>query len=476
MKLIKALLVLALVFSFAAPAYAETQNVKVSGSLDVYGFYRKDFDLKSSNDAGTIPFGTAMPTANTANANQRSDADSYLMSITQLQAAADLTDNVSTVFNLVNQRDWNANDFVSGTTTAATTTNTGPNEFDIVLDLAYVKMKEIFYAPLTLTIGRQDLLFGRGFIIGWNPQDPQGVTQADEFTALQAFDAIRGTLDFSPWTIDVVYSKIDENSHNAEDDVDLWIFNANYKFSEYNMVAEGYYIVQTDKNAVNGASGTANNDTQTLGGRVQFDPISQMTLGAELAYQFGHYRATVGASERDREAWATDIFAEYRFENNPWNAMAGVEYVMLSGEENIGSTATGSYGAWNGAFRGPTYGWIHEYLETYYLTAQTDDQSAGQNLEFISLYGSIKPMTDLLISGVYYTYWTPERVHLTAGNLGSPSHSSDLGDEIDLTFTYSYTEDVSFKLMLDWFFPGGFYSKGNDATATQVVSQVSVVF
>ena len=51
---------------------------------------------------------------------------------------------------------------------------------ELELDLAYVQMKEIFYSPLTLTLGRQDLWFGRGFIIGNNNRawDQQTLTQA----------------------------------------------------------------------------------------------------------------------------------------------------------------------------------------------------------------------------------------------------------------------------------------------------------
>ena len=202
-----ALLALGLVFS--ASAIAETQNVKVSGSLDVYSVYRNNFDLYDGNDAGVLPLGATAPNLPGATpagtTSERSDADNYFFSITQVQVSADLTDNVSTVINLINQRDWNSNAVDSA---LASTANTN-NEFDVVLDLAYVQMKEIFYTPLTLTIGRQDLVFGRGFIIGWNPQDSQNVFQADEFTQVQSFDALRATLDFSPWTIDLVYSKID---------------------------------------------------------------------------------------------------------------------------------------------------------------------------------------------------------------------------------------------------------------------------
>lgn len=478
MKFLRAVFLSALAVVLSAPVFAETQNVKVSGSLDAYWFYRSNFDLRDNNDAGVLPLGATVPAGggSSGSATQRSEADDYFMSITQIEVSADLTDNVSTVINLINQRDWNANDFTTGSSDSVT--NTGPNEFDVILDLAYVQMKQIFYSPLTLTIGRQDLLFGRGFIIGWNPQDPQGVIQADEFTQVQSFDAIRATLDFNPWTIDLVYSKIDENNHNPEDDIDLYIANINYKFADYNAVAEGYYMGHLDRGTLHDSTGTnstKDNDTHTLGGRVQFDPISQITLGGELAYQFGNYRASVTAPARDREAWATDIFGEYRFDNT-WKPMVGLEYVYMSGEGNLGSGATSSYGAWNGPFRGPTYGWIHEYLETYYATGQTDDQSSGQNLEFISVYGALYPLTDLKLAANYYHYWNPEDVHQVAGNQNSSTENKTVGDEIDLTVSYSYTEDVTFNFMANWFIPGDFYRSPNDATATELISEVKVTF
>src|SRR3989338_2858651 len=175
MKSLKALFVFALAVALAAPAYAETQNVKVSGAIDAYWFVRSNYDLRKKNDIAVTPTGTASYTGGGVTLNNfREDKADYFMSITQLEVSADLTDNVSTVINIVNQRDWNAHQFLDpvASALAATPGNTA-NEFDLTLDLAYVQMKEIFYSPLTLTVGRQDLVFGRGFIIGWDPPDPQ---------------------------------------------------------------------------------------------------------------------------------------------------------------------------------------------------------------------------------------------------------------------------------------------------------------
>jgi len=471
MKLSRALLVVALVLVFVAPAFAETQNVKVSGSIDAYWFYRNNYDLLDNNDAGVLSAGTAVPgQAHAGSLTQRSEADDYFMSTTQVEISADLTDNVSTVINLLNERDWNDSSTAAGSTTAAA-------QFDIDLDLAYVQMKEIFYSPLTLTIGRQDLWFGRGFIVGNNNHawDRNGNIAAKEYSASTAFDAMRATLDFSPWTLDFVYSKIAEGSNNPENDIDLYVANVNYKFAEYNAVAEGYYVGEVDRATLATTAGMFNNDTETLGARVQFDPISQITLGGELAYQFGDYRASLTVPTRDRAAWAADIFGTYRWDYT-WKPSVTLEYVSFSGEEDLGAGATNEYGAWNGLYRGHFWTAYADFREFVYATAQADDQPATTNQEFIQVKGAIKPLEDLLVEAAYTYLWTPERVHKTPGVLSSATENDNIGSEFDLQVTYDYTEDVSFGILAGWFIPGNFYISPNDATAADVVSSVKVTF
>ncbi len=476
MKSLKALFVLALGLVLVTPAFAETQNVKVSGSIDAYGIVRDNYDLQKNDRAQTASAILGGPTALGTNVT-KSDGDQYFMGVTQVEVSADLTDNVSTVVNLVNQRDWNA----SQSDTAASTNNTA-NEFDVTLDLAYVQMKEIFYSPLTLTIGRQDIWFGRGFIIGNNNRawDPQGTIQANEYSATTAFDAIRATLDFNPWTIDMIYSNTDENHTGPEDDITLFGTNVNYKFAEYNAVAEGYWFSEIDRGTlatVNAAtvapavgaisSGeTRSNDTHTIGGRVQFDPISQITLGAELAYQFGDYQVTVLTPERDRDAWGLDIFGTYRWDYT-WKPELTLEYISFSGESNVTAGASADYGAWNGLYRGRFWTAYSDFREFVYGTSDAVDQSAATNNQTFQVKGAIKPLEDLLLEASYSYITTDETI---AGR------NDEIGSEIDLQATYDYTEDVSFGLLTAWFFPGDYYLGGQDDTATDVVSSVKVTF
>ncbi len=476
MKLLKSLFVLALAAAVISPvAYAETQNVKVSGAIDAYWFYRVNYDLRDNNSIGVEPVGTASATYNgtAASATQRSEADDYFRSNTQIEVAADLTDNVSTVINIVNERDWNSDSFTDATTSTAT----GTNEFDLTLDLAYVQMKEIFYSPLTLTIGRQDLWFGRGFIIGNNhlSWDRQGSTQADEYSVTTAFDAARATLDFNPWTIDLVYALLDENSNNPEDDIDLYIANINYKFAEYNAVAEAYYVGEIDKATLAGTAGTHDNNTHTLGGRLQFDPISQITLGGELAYQFGNYRATLGGTRRDRTAWAADVFGTYRWDYT-WKPEVTVEYVYFSGENDLGTGSSNDYSAWNSLYRGKFWTAYEDFREFQYGTSDAGDQSARTNHEMLQVKGSIKPLEDLLIEASFSYFWTPEDIHTTPTDPSTGSRANEIGYEIDAQVTYDYTEDVSFGFLLGYFVSGDFYENPNNDNAMDMVSSVKVTF
>jgi hypothetical protein len=484
MKSLKALFVLALAVAFAVPAYAETQNVKVSGAIDAYWFYRHNYDLKTGNDIGITTPGTATASYNGGGGpavlnDYRSNTADFFRSNTQIEVSADLTDNVSTVINIVNQRDWNAHAWTPAPAgvTGATPNNTA-NEFDVNLDLAYVQMKEIFYSPLTLTVGRQDLWFGRGFIIGNNNTawDSQGTTVADEYSVTTAFDAVRATLDFNPWTIDLVYSQIYQNSVNSYDNKDLYIANVNYKFAEYNAVAEGYYVGELDRATLstNVTFSSGGNDTHTVGGRVQFDPISQITLGGELAYQFGNYRAVATAPDRDRSAWAADVFGTYRWDYT-WKPEVTVEYVLFSGEEDLSNT-TAEYGSWNMLYRGHFWTAYADFRELTFGTSDAVDQNGATNVQFLQVKAGMKPLEDLLLEASFTYLWNDADVHSVPGVQSSSVRDKEIGWEIDTQATYDYTEDVTFGVLAGWFVPGSFYAGGNDKTATDIVSSVKVSF
>ena len=427
--------VLVLVVAFAAPAYAEVQNIKVSGDITARFLFRDDLDLDGSDDGTTVGAG--------------SDSDDFFMSTVGLNVAADLTDNVSATIRLVNQRDWTAN-------------NTDTS--DINLDLAYVTLSEMLYAPLTLTIGRQDLWFGKGFIVGSallaGSVDQDNSISANEYSDLTAFDAIKATLDYNPLTINLVYAKITEGTDvETNDDIDLGGINVGYIFDYKNSEAEAYLFRKQDRSV------SPSSYTDTLGLRGSIIPIDSLNLFGEVAYQMGKFQRASDTTN-DREAWAVDVGADYTFNTFAWEPNLALEYIYYSGD--VTGELRGDYNTWDPMYRGKFDTLIHEFQTTLYATDDANDEAASGNQHQFLVTGTIKPL-DSLTASLLYAYFKADEVYVAG-------RDDEIGSEVDLKLTYDYTQDVQFGLIAGWFIPGDYYQSPNDDTATEVVGTMKVLF
>ncbi len=541
MKFLRVLSVVALVALIATGAYAETQNVKVSGDLAIRGFWRDNYgagnSFASQNEqsaAYLYPNGAAVP------ADERIGIDrpnsQWFMSTTELQIDADLTDNVSTCIRLLNQRDWNVARSTEYTQTAhgqMSTIGSGgfghspsyvenPNEFAVDLELAYLTLKNFIYSPLTVSIGRQNLWFGKGFIVGANqrvnyasnygnmafgglvnPYASVGPISAPEYTALNAFDSVKAVLDFDPWTLTGIYSKIWGNSIQADDGVDLWGANVGYKFDAYKGEAEGYWFYKRDMQvkAYNWDRSVGANDVNTIGLRGSFDPIDIVTLYGEFAGQFGSYVANpMQGNNRGRVAGALDVGGEFRYFTDKWawKPKMGVEFIWYSGNnpEDEGGHSSGQYHGWDPMFRGKSDSLIREFIGRYYYSAAypfdptryyNSPDASFQNQMQLIFSGSLQPMDSLKLTGNLNMFWNQ---YAYLASLGKSK--GYVGTEVDLGATWDYTEDVSFNLVMGFFAPGGVYNISDNGAfaathpavntstsrkvATDVVASVKVSF
>ncbi len=481
MKLVKIVLVLALAFAFTGVAYAETQSVKVSGDIAARAFMRDNYDLNSrDNNTGT---------------NASTNSQSFLMSTAEVQVDAELTDNVSGVIRLLNQRVWGDQRYSYGADPEIATVagdNSNNNAFNVAADLAYIELKEFLYSPLTLKIGRQDIWFGRGFIIGNSLMDPQGNLPAPEYTAINSFDAIRATLDYDPWTLDFVYAKINERATRADDDVNLMGVNVGYVFDQYNAEMEGYYWLRQNRNpgVARGGSfmenqGHLSNDVNTFGMRGSFDPIEDWTIALEGAIQMGNY---LGANnqvwERDRYAYAIDAMVETRVfqDDYAWRPVLAAEYIVYSGqtdEGNVNNTTGGNYTGWDSMYRGKFDTAIREFQGTFYPTTQ--GVTPGSTNQHQMLFkATVEPMDSVKVEGTYAFFWMYAD-YAQNGGVVQTNTNRFLGQELDCNVTWDYTEDVQFGLLTAWFFPGSAFSAdtqgiGKRAPATDVVGTVKLSF
>lgn len=491
--MVKRLMILAvavLAFAIAMPAFAAVQNVKVSGDLNIVGVARDQFGFISDS-------GRALNNGNT-------DALSGIASIARLRVDAELTDNVAVVVRLLSERLWDAE---------------GADTNDIDLDLAYVTLKEFLYSPLNLTLGRQELHFGNDLVIG--DPDTNGVasaasglgaggTLADiaDLSARKAFDAIRANLNYTladkPLALDLVYSKIDENTANRNDDIDLYGANANYPVSD-NLSTELYFWTRerhpNSVASVTGATTPNINEIKverlhTLGVRGAYTGVKDLTLQAEYAAQMGNKiidsggltpnettAANVinnagGARIEDSfvkaNAWALQLIGSYAFSDVRHKPVLGTSYTHLSGEK---PDSTQAWNGWDGMYENQSGGTIFNKIMGF------------TNCDLINVNGSLKPdfVDDLTVTANWYHILLDEPLatvnrngYILSGIAGGQGYNvtndKHFGDEIDLGLTYDYTEDVQIGLNLGWLIPGDTLQSTNDATASQAIASMKVVF
>jgi len=470
----KKLIILVAALMLAMPAFAAVQNVKISGDIETLGVYQTIFDLNDASDDVD---------------NCRGDEDSFIMTITRLRVDADLTDNVAATIRLINERLWGIE--VAGYDTSSSVENT-----DVDLDLAYVTLKEMFYSPLTLMIGRQELAYGSKLVIG-DPDtnaeaQPVGLDAKAEFLSKRkAFDAVRGILDYDPWTVDLVYAKVDESTvdEGAEDE-DIYGANLAYKFADYDAEAEGYvFFVNGDANAAYldaGDSGAGNNiDAYVIGLRGSLVPVDGLTLGAEIAMQGGDYLTDSSTNKRDIDATAATLEGSYKWDNE-YEPAIKLCYNYRSGakedKDPYDTGITSDMEAWLPLYEDQTNGLVADYLFSGV------NNGVSSNCHIISLGGSIKPMEDLTIALDWFHYILDEKLvasdgasytHFDADTVGSSVTMNDddnFGDEIDLALTYDYSEDVVIGLQVGYFMPGDAFNTANDDEALEVIGSVAVSF
>jgi hypothetical protein len=513
MKLLKVLFVAALVVAIATPTFAAVQNIKVSGSIEERAIYMNDFDLKGKSEESTnLRFPDTALQATYGNlgsgASINEDSNSFILSTIKVGVDSDLTDNISASIVLANQSEWGG---VNGTGW-----DTG-----VYVNKAFITMKEFFYQPLTLKIGRQDITFGDGFIIGPGIfRDPSGAFNApradavvdrydlaagnvptnisgplgQQYSIATYYDAVRATLDLDPWTIDGIYSKIGE-SGTANDDEDLLGVNVAYKFDSYNAKAEAYYFHKRDDafnsdlgyidpvDLVANAGDYADTSVNGVGARVydksivnvfgmrgDIDPVENLTLSGEGAVQWGklidesgtfNNSTDGGPLDRKRLAWAIDVSGNYLWKDVSYKPNLGLGFEYLSGEE---SENAGKFNAWDPMFKGKFNSYIRDYMAgtqaswdgiggNIYQTLDPADPSGSTNAMTLFVDGGLKPMEDLSLKARYLHFWAAKKVE---------GRNKNIGDEVDASLVYDYTEDVQFDLTGGIFLPGKFYKDNTD--------------
>jgi hypothetical protein len=438
----KLMLAVALVALVAAPAFAAVQNVKVSGNITT----------TSILDKNVVAVGATEDTRG-----------SDILAQTELNVEADLTDNVSTKIGLINERVWGS------TADFATTPTTGTN---VELETAYVTMKELLYSPLTVTVGRQPLVYGNGLIIASN-SEVSNLGIYDDLSKRGNFDAIKAVLGYDPVTIDLFAARTHNGvavavSKNAATDLqanndneNLFGINASTKLGDkMSTVLEGYLFARIDDTVKDDGDATIDpikSDTTYVPGlRVSINPAEGLALQLEGAYQAGH--VCVGPDQQTRKAYAFQgmvSFAVPGMKDISPVLSAGYKYLSGDKEEFPAATNPKIGHNWDRMFEHQDNGRIFNVIGL-----------ADSNAQLVKVGAQITPMADVTTALTWNGVWLAAK---------DDTVSKYQGSEIDADLAYAYTEDVKFGLSAGLFLAG----KNVDAdvkNATQVLTSVSVAF
>ncbi|MCE5187405.1 MAG: alginate export family protein [Planctomycetaceae bacterium] len=344
-----------------------------------------------------------------------------------------------------------------------------------IFDIFNVQIRNVFDMPLTLMVGRQEIILGTGWLV-------LDGTPGDGSRTI-FFDAVRGTYGISDTTkLDLIYiQQYDDeeeyiepfNHHAVQDRRHLtqkgdergFIFYLT-NITDAKQQQELYYIYKNEEPsdwAEHYSPGGQDADIHTIGGRLAGPITDHWSYSIEGAKQFGDRNG------RTLQGLGTNDKLMYSFNDRLKNEVH-VGYEYLSGDDPESSADEKFdtlWGDWPQYQRG---GDLQSYIWTF-------EGNLGEvtNLHRVGFGHSFKPCEVWTIATDYNLLWADENTFGDAvlgpfGALGVSDDSNFRGQMLSGIATYSCCKNFRTHFMLDYFIPGDYYDSpsGDDAYFARV--------
>lgn len=331
---------------------------------------------------------------------------------------------------------------------------------DVVFDQVNLKLKKPADLPLTVTIGRQEIILGDGWLV------LEG-TPLDGSTTIY-FDAARFTLDLKQvnTTLDTIFiyqfgdpdhgiPPIDSKSmHQIEQDETGLILYATNKSIERTEISPYFmYKHSNDAPYLSGGKKGAprdngdNGDLYTLGARATHDFNDNIKGRLEGAYQWGsRQNPAMFPTSEDVSAWGFNSQLAYHF-NDSWKNVLKVQAEHLSGDDPDSATIEQFNPLWG---RWPQ--WSEYYVYTYATETRIAEVT---NFWRLGCGWDAKPFGKMSTSLMYHAVWADQNTR--EGAAGFSDNGKFRGHLFTGLIRYKFNRFLAAHVLGEYFLTGDYY-------------------
>lgn len=313
------------------------------------------------------------------------------------------------------------------------------------VDLLYARCDSLGGRPLSVTVGRQNITLGEGFVImDGGPLDGSrsayfNAVRADWMpTSGQVMTGVYARQPEQDWLLPVVHNQHKTMAEGREE-----ALLAYYSGSIKGVGLQAYVI----RKSVRGSSTSTEAEINCIGGRFAIPVGKRLDLVSEIAGQFGDWGSGSqtglgGYSYFDvRTGWPMHF---------PKGVQTGVLY--LSGDD----PATSDYEGWE-----PMFGRFPKWSDSYIYTLSRERGVAyWTNLMSVFAKSSLDVAKDVTLSLDYHHLMAPEK----PDNRPFPGgDGTTRGDLVIAKLAYTMNPHVSGHVLWESFTPGNYYFDGADS-------------
>ena len=358
-----------------------------------------------------------------------------------------------------------------------------------ILDNANVKWANAFNLPLTLTVGRQDIMLGDPMnwwlVLDGTPYDGSWTTFFDAARATYSLDSIQTKLDLiyicqnaMPDDVIGTLGTSSQNFHPSaavKGHAPYWLTEQNEQGavvylsnkSVKDMQFDGYFIYKHDRqeDMIRSPYGTPlgdNADIFTVGGKITGTPTPNWKYSLEGAYQFGqkedpmvHYPVPETGS-REISAYGANASLTYLVKDSMDNQVSAVfEYLSgdnpkTPGRDEMFDVLWGRWPRWSELY-------IYSYAnETGGKIAQMN------NLMRVGPSWTITPVDNTTFSLTYNALFAPEAVPTRAVSSSAGQFSNDghfRGHYFQAVLKHKFSKYISAHLWAEAVEQGNYYTR-----------------